>query len=234
MKRLKNMHGYSKHLYGSVIDMFRKMTCPDKMKTRKICSDFLLPFATQYRRSLSSPIRFIAIDIQGNDLFEILNDKEDMLYDMCEECAERLDMEKELLQAVKKDPEKFMLDYELSNAIPNMDEVAGIEMRVTASDTDCYGIPHCSRCGNILDLNCIPEGEDLREDLTTFKELSSLRITELRQLDIWYITRLLDRAFQSGNPDIIRLADKLVRRIYKENKLKKIGAYETKGTNYNP
>lgn len=125
MNRLKNMNGYSKYLYGSIMDIFRKMTCPDKMKTRKICSDFLLPFATKYQHSLSSSVRFVAIDIQGDDLFEILNDKEDMLYDMCEECAERLDMEKELLQAIKKDPETFMLDHELSNAIPNLNEVAG-------------------------------------------------------------------------------------------------------------
>lgn len=114
-----------------------------------------------------------------------------------------------------------MLDHELSNAIPNLNEVAGIKMRTIASDTDYYGIPHCSCCGNILDLNCIPEEEDLMEDLTTSMELSSIRITELRQLDIWYITRLLDQAFQSGNPDLTRLADKLVRRIYKENRLKK-------------
>ena len=220
MNRLKNMNGYSKYLYGSIMDIFRKMTCPDKMKTRKICSDFLLPFATKYQHSLSSSVCFVAIDIQGDDLFEILNDKEDMLYDMCEECAERLDMEKELLQAIKKDPETFMLDHELSNAIPNLNEVAGIKMRTIASDTDYYGIPHCSCCGNILDLNCIPEEEDLMEDLTTSMELSSIRITELRQLDIWYITRLLDQAFQSGNPDLTRLADTLVRRIYKENRLK--------------
>lgn len=75
MNRLKNMNGYSKYLYGSIMDIFRKMTCPDKMKTRKICSDFLLPFATKYQHSLSSSVRFVAIDIQGDDLFEILNDK---------------------------------------------------------------------------------------------------------------------------------------------------------------
>ena len=32
MNRLKNMNGYSKYLYGSIMDIFRKMTCPDKMK----------------------------------------------------------------------------------------------------------------------------------------------------------------------------------------------------------
>ena len=160
MNRLKNMNGYSKYLYGSIMDIFRKMTCPDKMKTRKICSDFLLPFATKYQHSLSSSVRFVAIDIQGDDLFEILNDKEDMLYDMCEECAKDW-IWKRTVTGHKKSPETFMLDHELSNAIPNLNEVAGIKMRTIASDTDYYGIPHCSCCGNILDLNCIPEEETL-------------------------------------------------------------------------
>jgi len=93
----------------------------------------------------------------------------------------------------------------------------GDEQFAISCDADYYNIPSCPYCGEILDMNCIPENTD--EELTAYNRYNSLKLQNLRLLDFWYINRLLATAEKSKDKPVRILADKLAGRIIAENNL---------------
>lgn len=68
----------------------------------------------------------------------------------------------------------------------------------------------------MLDLDRVPKGEELYEDLVNYRKLGNLCILCLRELDVWYITRLLCQGNQSDNAVIRKSVRRLALRIYKK------------------
>lgn len=200
--------------------LYRYFRPKAKDDIRRKCVNYLFPFALEFQRSLPSAIRFVMVDTYGDELFTLLNDKEDTLCDCCENCAREMNYQEKLLRELRNEPEEFLHRYELSTEAEDLKEVADIEMHTIPSDTDYYGIPHCNLCGAVLDMNCVPEGEELLEDLNAYGKLETLRSNGLRLLDLWYIAKLLYQAGRSEQTYIQEAADKLAQRIYMENNLK--------------
>lgn len=182
------------------------------------CVNYLLPFATEFQRSLPSAMQFDMMDTHGNKLFTLLNENIDTLCECCENCARELNYRESMLKLLREKPEAFAERYKLD--IESLEDVADIKMCTLSSDTNYYGMPCCQQCGAVLNMNCVPEGEGLYEDLTFYGELKTLCFSRLHLRDLWYITKLLLQAEKSKETCIQEAADKLAQRIYMENNLK--------------
>lgn len=185
---------------------------------RRKCVNYLLPFATEFQRSLPSAMQFDMMDAHGNKLFTLLNENIDTLCECCENCARELNYRESMLKLLREKPEEFAERYELD--IESLEDVADIRMYTLPSDTDYCGMPRCQQCGAVLNMDCVPEDERLYDDLTFYGEQKSLCFSHLHPRDLWYITKLLQQAEKPEETYIQEIADKLAQRIYTENNLK--------------
>ena len=198
-------------------DYFKRRKRTACNKRDKKCADFLRPFALEYQRSRPAAVEFVAVDGNGDEQFAISCDAEGETGPFCRKCVEKGEAGKELLNQIRKRPEEFLRIQGISVGTDMLQTVAAGEIRTIPSDTDYYNIPSCPYCGEILDMNCIPENTD--EELTAYNRYNSLKLQNLRLLDFWYINRLLATAEKSKDKPVRILADKLAGRIIAENNL---------------
>lgn len=198
-------------------DYFKRWKSVACYKQDKKCADFLWPFVLEYQRSRPAAVEFVAVDGNGDELFAFGCDAEGEPGPFCRKCVERGKAGKELPEQIRKYPEEFLRVQGISIETDILQAVAAVEIRTIPSDTDYYDIPRCPYCGEILDMNCIPENTD--EELAVYYGYKSLKLQDLRLLDLWYINHLLAAAEKSGDKPVRELAGKLSGRIIAENNL---------------